>query len=86
MTERAICKTCGSEQPRYAGPSILQLMEKELDRAIRDREQSTLIYGLATQVAILRSPYSYMKMKQAVDFDLIVENVISESAKRVASP
>ena len=85
MTSRADyvrkqCGECGGFQGKYAGPSIVEMMEKELDKT-RD---TNVTIGLARAIAILRQPYSYLGRKPAPDFDDVVISVIQASDKRIS--
>jgi hypothetical protein len=78
MTSRAVEATATQ---KYAGASIVEMMEWELDKA-RAGEDGEYALGLATAVAIIRTPYSYLGKHPAPPFIEMVDVVLDQSAKR----
>jgi hypothetical protein len=82
-----------AERGKFAGPSILELMEQELDKATREdaagKYQSLFsdgrIMGLASAIAIMRQPYSYLDRPPAPPFEQVVADLIAASQSRVAA-
>jgi hypothetical protein len=68
---------------KYAGPSIVEMMEKELDKARVEHADYQYTLGLATAIGILRVPYSYLNMKPAPLFSDVVENMFAASNNRI---
>lgn len=78
-----------SERGQFAGPSILELLERELDRVNRmpwksDKYRDGRLIGLASAVAIMRNPYSYLGVEPAPDFGTLVQAVLDASDERAS--
>ena len=72
-----------AERGKYAGPSIVEMMEKELDKARVEHADYQYTLGLATAIGIIRVPYSYLNMKPAPLFSDVVENMFAASNNRI---
>ncbi len=78
-----------AERGKYAGPSILELMERRLDDATEsylnagDLYSNGTAYGLASAIAIMRNPYSYLGISPAPDFVDFVAEIRWASESRV---
>ncbi len=78
-----------AERGKYAGPSILELMERRLDLATEanlsdgDLYSNGVLYGLANAIAIMRNPYSYLGIAPAPDFVDFVAAIVEASEGRV---
>jgi hypothetical protein len=80
-----------AERGKFAGPSLLEMMESQLDSFVSDGADDTAV-GIATAVAILRQPYAWLKVSDkrfghikidAGQFNETVDGVIQASVKRV---
>lgn len=84
MTSRAFeAPEYMANRGKYAGPSILEMMEMELDKWISNEHAEEFCIGLATAIGIMRQPYSYLNMKPAPAFNEVVDNLLVASEKRV---
>lgn len=74
---------------KYAGPSLLEMMESEFDRLrvhLRSNPDSYLegrIDGLATSIGIVRHPYGWLKMRPGWESD--IQSVYDASDARIAT-
>jgi hypothetical protein len=80
-----------AERGKFAGPSLLEMMESQLDSFISDGADDTAV-GIATAIAILRQPYAWLKVSDkrfghikidSGQFALAVDGVLDSSWNRV---
>lgn len=80
-----------AERGKFAGPSLLEMMESQLDSFVSDGADNTAV-GIANAIAILRQPYAWLRISDKrfghikIDEDQFaetVDGVLQSSLKRV---